>query len=250
MRLAPHTRSARPSRRISSLLPQLHYDNQFTGSETVRDVVIGMADGLTVPFVLASGVTGAIGSAHVVVTAGLAEIIAGGIAMGLSGYIAARGEAERYQREFNREEKPVAVTPCNAPTPLGELLEPYGVTESEAALVAVALHRKPKAGRRFMMRFKLGMRAPDPKRPLRSALTMGGSYGFCGMIPLMPYMIVSDLHKALLMSIGVTLIALAAFGFIKGQLTGVSRFKCAWQTALIGSLAAGIAFGIAKLLAQ
>ena len=229
------------------MIPQLHYDNQFTGSDSVRDIVIGTADGLTVPFVLASGVSGAIDSAHIVVTAGLAQIVAGAIAMGLSGYIAATDEAERYQREFLREDQPPK-TAGTSSTPIADLLTPYGMTEGEAALVATALHRKPKACRKFILRFKHGLQAPDPKRPLRSALTIGCSYVLCGMIPLLPYMIVSDLHQALLISILVTLLALAVFGFVKGHLTGISRCRCAWQTALIGSLAAGIAFSLARVI--
>ena len=197
---------------------------------------------------LASGVSGAIDSAHIVVTAGLAQVVAGALAMGLSGYLAARDEAERYQREFSREDRPVIKTPGKPETPIADLLTPYGVTAGEAALVATALHRKPKDCRKFILRFKHGLRAPDPKRPLRSALTISCSYVLCGMIPLLPYMIVNDLHQALLISIFVTLLALAVFGFVKGHLTGISRFRCAWQTAMIGSLAAGIAFSLAKVI--
>jgi VIT1/CCC1 family predicted Fe2+/Mn2+ transporter len=230
------------------MLPLLHFDNSYIASGTVRDIIIGTADGLTVPFVLASGVSGAIDSAHIVVTAGLAQVVAGAIAMGLSGYIAATDEAERYQREILREDKPLPKTPGTSSTPIADLLTPYGMTEGEAALVATALHRKPKACRKFILRFKHGLQAPDPKRPLRSALTIGCSYVLCGMIPLLPYMIVSDLHQALLISILVTLLALAVFGFVKGHLTGISRCRCAWQTALIGSLAAGIAFSLARVI--
>ena len=125
-------------------------------------------------------------SAHIVVTAGLAPIVAGALATGLSGYIAATNEAERYEREILREEKPLAKAPGPAATPILDLLKPYGVTEGEAALVATALHRKSKACRKFILRFKLGLQAPDPKCPLRSALTIGGSYVLCGMIPLLP----------------------------------------------------------------
>ncbi|WP_397384212.1 VIT1/CCC1 transporter family protein [Prosthecobacter sp.] len=230
------------------MLPQLHFDHSHIASGTMRDIIIGTADGLTVPFVLASGVSGAIDSAHVVVTAGLAQVAAGAIAMGLSGYIAATDEAERYECEILREDRPVLKVAGPAATPIADLLKPYGVTDGEAAMVAKALHRKPKACRKFILRFKHGLQAPDPKRPLRSALTIGCSYVLCGMIPLMPYMIVSDLHQALLISLVATLLALAVFGFVKGQLTGISRFRCAWQTALIGSLAAGIAFSLAKII--
>jgi VIT1/CCC1 family predicted Fe2+/Mn2+ transporter len=231
-----------------SLLPKLHIEPHFSGSETVREVVIGMADGLTVPFVLASGVSGAIASTHIVVTAGLAEIVAGAIAMGFSGYIAAKDGAEHYQRELQREEKNVIPGPGHEAQEVGDLFKEYGVTESEAAPVATALHRTPKAWRKFMMRFGLGLEAPDPNRAIRSAFTIAGSYIFCGMIPLLPYMFFEDVHLALVASILVTLVALAAFGFMKGHFTGVSKVRCAWQTALVGSLAAGVAFGLAKVI--
>ena len=225
-----------------------HVEKHFSGGETVRDVVIGMADGLTVPFALAAGISGAIASTHIVVTAGLAEVAAGSIAMGLGGFLAARGDAEHYQSELRREEQEIIDVPENEAQEIVDLFRDYGVTESEAAPVVAALRREPKAWRDFMMRFELGLEAPDPRRALRSALTIAGSYIVGGMIPLLPYMLASTARQALNISIGVTLLALAVFGFVKGHFTGVSKFKSAWQTALVGSLAAGVAFGIAKAI--
>ena len=225
-----------------------HVEKHFSGGDTVRDVVIGMADGLTVPFALAAGISGAIASTHIVVTAGLAEVAAGSIAMGLGGFLAARGDAEHYHSELRREEQEIIDVPENEAQEIVDLFKDYGVTESEAAPVVAALRREPKAWRDFMMRFELGLEAPDPRRALRSALTIAGSYIVGGMIPLLPYMLASNAHRALNISIGVTLLALAVFGFVKGHFTGVSKFKSAWQTALVGSLAAGVAFGIAKVI--
>jgi VIT1/CCC1 family predicted Fe2+/Mn2+ transporter len=225
-----------------------HLEKHFSGGDTVRDVVIGMADGLTVPFALAAGISGAIASTHIVVTAGLAEVAAGSIAMGLGGFLAARGDVEHYQSELRREESEIVEVPDREAQEIVDLFKDYGVTESEAAPVVAALRREPKAWRDFMMRFELGLTAPDPKRALRSAFTIAGSYVVGGMIPLLPYMLAANARQALLISIVVTLLALTVFGFVKGHFTGVSKIKSAWQTALVGSLAAGVAFGIAKAI--
>ncbi len=225
-----------------------HVEKHFAGGETVRDVVIGMADGLTVPFALAAGISGAIASTHIVVTAGLAEVAAGSIAMGLGGFLAARGDAEHYHCELLREEREIVEVPEREAQEITDLFKDYGVSPEEAAPVVAALRREPKAWRDFMMRFELGLEEPDPKRALRSAFTIAGSYIVGGMIPLLPYMLAGDAHSALLISIAVTLLALIVFGFVKGHFTGVSKFKSAWQTALVGSLAAGVAFAIAKAI--
>ncbi len=225
-----------------------HVEKHFSGGETVRDVVIGMADGLTVPFALAAGISGAIASTHIVVTAGLAEVAAGSIAMGLGGFLAARGDAEHYHSELRREEQEIVAVPEREAQEIVDLFKDYGVSASEAAPVVAALRREPKEWRDFMMRFELGLEAPDPKRALRSAFTIAGSYVVGGMIPLLPYMLAANARNALLISIAVTLLALTVFGFVKGHFTGVSKLKSAWQTALVGSLAAGVAFGIAKAI--
>lgn len=214
----------------------------------MRDVVIGMADGLTVPFALAAGISGAIASTHIIVTAGLAEVAAGSIAMGLGGFLAARGDAEHYHSELRREEREIVELPEHEAQEIVDLFKDYGVSAIEVAPVVAALRRQPQAWRDFMMRFELGLEAPDPKRALRSALTIAGSYLVGGMIPLMPYILAGDAHRALMISIAVTLLALSVFGFVKGHFTGVSKIKSAWQTALVGSLAAGVAFGIAKVI--
>jgi VIT1/CCC1 family predicted Fe2+/Mn2+ transporter len=225
-----------------------HIEKHFSGGETVRDVVIGMADGLTVPFALAAGISGAIGSMHLVVTAGLAEVAAGSIAMGLGGFLAAKGDAEHYQSELRREEREIVEVPETEAQEIVDLFKEYGVTAEEAAPVVAAMRREPKAWRDFMMRFELGLEAPDPKRALRSALTIAGSYIVGGMIPLLPYMLAANPRQALIISCVVTLLALTVFGFVKGHFTGVSKVKSALQTALVGSLAAGVAFIIAKLI--
>ena len=226
-----------------------HHEEHFTGNETVRDVVIGMSDGLTVPFALAAGISGAVAATSLVVTAGLAEIAAGSIAMGLGGYLAARSEEEHYRSELRREELEIVEKPDAERAEVRELLEQYGLTTEESGIVMTGLERRPDAWRDFMMRFELGLEEPDPKRALRSAVTIAGAYIAGGFVPLAPYMIyTNDATRALSISIVVTLIALGAFGWMKGRFTGVSPFKSGLQTMMIGGIAAGAAFGLAKAI--
>jgi vacuolar iron transporter family protein len=227
-----------------------HIEQHFSGSETVRDVVIGMADGLTVPFALAAGISGALTSSHIVVTAGLAEIAAGSIAMGLGGYLAAKSDTEHYQNELKREEQEIVEKAEVERQEIVDIFKDYGVTAEECSPIVQALERKPEAWRDFMMRFELGLEKPDPKRALQSAFTIGMSYIIGGLVPLAPYMLWMQAPKtALVVSACITLLALAVFGAVKGHFTGVPRTKSALQTTLVGSLAAGVAFAIANAIA-
>ena len=230
-------------------MPQTpHVERHFTAGETVRDIVIGMSDGLTVPFALAAGLSGAVASAQIVVTAGFAEVAAGSIAMGLGGYLAARSDAEHYASELAREEREIVEVPEMEATEVTEILQTYGVGATEAGVVVAAMRQRPDKWRDFMMRFELGLEQPDPRRALRSALTIAGSYIVGGLIPLSPYLIERSVSRALGISVEVTLLALLLFGFIKGRFTGAGAFRSAFQTALIGSLAAGAAFAIARAI--
>jgi len=184
-----------------------HVEKHFTAGLFVRDVVIGMADGLTVPFALAAGLSGAVTSTRLIVIGGLAEIAAGSIAMGLGGYLAAKGDAEHFAHEKLREERDD-----------------------------------------FMMRFELGLEEPDPKRAVTSASTIAASYVAGGFIPLSPYIVLSNAWRGLLWSAGVTLAALGVFGYWKARFTGTAPIRGASQTMVIGGLAAGTAFVIAKLI--
>lgn len=225
-----------------------HVEQHFTGSETVRDVVIGMSDGLTVPFALAAGLTGAIASSGIIVTAGLAEIAAGSIAMGLGGYLAARSDAEHYASELKREELEILEKPAAERQEIADVFASYGLSAAESAPVVEALASRPEQWRDFMMRFELGLEKPDPRRSLRSALTIAISYIVGGFVPLASYIVTSDAELALRVSIAVTLTALVIFGYVKGRFTGAHPLKSALQTAAIGSIAAGAAFGIARLI--
>ena len=227
-----------------------HIERHFTASEVVRDVVIGMSDGLTVPFALAAGLTGAIASTHIIVTAGLAEIAAGSIAMGLGGYLAAKSDAEHYAKEREREKREVAEIPHEEMREVSEVFQSYGLSESETRPIVEALRKQPKQWIDFMMRFELGLEKPDPKRALISALTIGGAYAAGGFIPLAPYIFANNVAVALLVSVGATLCALLIFGFVKGRFTGMRPVRSALQTAFIGSVAAGAAFLIAKMISE
>jgi vacuolar iron transporter family protein len=231
-------------------MPQTpHTERHFTASDVVRDIVIGMSDGLTVPFALAAGLTGAIAKTNIIVTAGLAEIAAGSIAMGLGGYLAAKSDAEHYAKEREREKREVAEIPHEEMKEVAEVFEEYGLTREQTRPLVEALRKQPKKWIDFMMRFELGLEKPDPKRAVTSALTIGGAYVAGGIIPLAPYIVTSNASVALLFSITVTLLALLVFGFIKGRFTGTRPLRSALQTALIGSAAAGAAFMIARAIA-
>ncbi len=230
-------------------MPQTpHIEKHFTSSETVRDIVIGMSDGLTVPFALAAGLSGAVGASNVVVTAGLAEIAAGSIAMGLGGYLAARSDAEHYHSERVREETEIVEKTDKEIEEVEEIFQAYGLDAAQSKTISLALSKNPKAWVDFMMRFELGLEEPEAKRALISALTIAGAYIVGGLIPLAPYMLIHISSEALTISIIITLIALGVFGYIKGIFTGAKPLRSALQTALIGGLAAAVAFAIARLI--
>ena len=230
-------------------MPQTpHIERHFTAGERVRDIVIGMSDGLTVPFALAAGLSGAVATSRLVVTAGFAEVAAGSIAMGLGGYLAARGDAEHYASELAREEQEIRDVPDVEAAEVAEVLTSYGVTAAEAGTIVAAMRQRPAQWRDFMMRFELGLEKPDPRRALQSALTIAISYIVGGLIPLSPYLALPSAQAALKASVIVTLIALIVFGYVKGHFTGSGPLRSAVQTTVIGSLAAAAAFGIARAI--
>ncbi len=230
--------------------PHQHVEAHFQSSESVRDVVIGLADGLTVPFALAAGLSGAVASAHIVVLAGLAEIAAGSIAMGLGGYLAARGDAEHYASERLREEREVVERTRDEEEEIYQVFEQYGVARTASQPVLDALKQNHPAWVDFMMRFELGLEAPDPARASTSAITIALSYIVGGLVPLAPYMLIGPggIAAALRFSVYITLIALAVFGAIKGRLLGTGWLRSAIQTTAIGGAAAAVAYILARLL--
>ena len=207
-----------------------------------------MADGLTVPFALAAGLTGAVDASKTIIIAGLAEIAAGSIAMGLGGFLAAQGDAEHYSSERQREEREIVERTRDEEEEIYEIFEQYGVARSESKPVLEALKRRPQAWIDFMMRFELGLEEPQRYRASRSAITIAISYVVGGLIPLAPYMTGRSLPSALAASVTITLAALLIFGGVKGRLTGAGTVRNALQTVLIGGLAAGAAYLLARSL--
>ncbi|NTV46921.1 MAG: iron transporter [Chlorobiales bacterium] len=232
-------------------MPQTpHTERHFTANEIIRDTVIGMADGLTVPFALAAGLSGAAQTTGIIITAGFAEIAAGSIAMGLGGYLAAKSDAEHYASEREREHRETIEKPEAEIEEVTQILSAYGLKENEIAPVVNALRERPQDWIEFMMRFELGLEKPDPNRALVSAMTIGGAYIIGGLIPLLPYIFNAEVRSAMLISTVVTLVALLIFGYVKGTFTGAKPLRSGLQTMLIGGLAASVAFGIATLISE
>src|SRR5919206_622393 len=197
-------------------MPQTpHIERHFTSSEVVRDIVIGMADGLTVPFALAAGLTGAVANTGIIVTAGLAEIAAGSIAMGLGGYLAAKSDAEHYAAEERREHQEIKDIPREERKEVADIFRGYGMPEEQVGQVVEAMTQSPKQWVDFMMRFELGLERPNPKRARTSAAFIAGAYVVGGLIPLAPYMVLHAARTALTVSVVITLVALAVFGLVK-----------------------------------
>jgi VIT1/CCC1 family predicted Fe2+/Mn2+ transporter len=227
-----------------------HIEKHFMASDTVRDVVIGMADGLTVPFALAAGISGAVAGSFnattLVVTAGLAEIAAGSIAMGLGGYLAAKTDVQHYESERQREIRETVELPDQEVEEVAQVFRGYGMKQEEFAPVVNAICSDQKRWVDFMMRFELGLERPNPKRARRSASTIAASYIFGGLIPLGPYMVLHNVLTGLWYSVGITLLALLAFGFIKGRYTGIHPLRGGLQTVFTGGLAAAAAYLLAR----
>ena len=246
----PHTPQAPPHAKGSSRgLPRHHHvEAHFEGSETVRDVVLGMSDGLTVPFALAAGLSGAVASSAVVLVAGVAELAAGAIAMGLGGYLAAKSEADTWHSELRREHEEVVEVPAEEKEEVRKVFKGWGLEGDvlESATEAVCSDRDRWVD--FMMREELHLSEPDPKRARVSAVTIGGSYVAGGAIPLAPYLFHIPITTALLASVVVTLIALGVFGAFKGRLTGRPAAAEALRTVLVGALASGAAYTLARLI--
>jgi vacuolar iron transporter family protein len=225
-----------------------HHEKHFNSNDFVKDVVIGMADGLTVPFALAAGLSGAVDSSAIIVTAGIAEIAAGSIAMGLGGYLAGRTEVDHYNSEFARENFEVDEFPEKEKAEVIEVLEEFGVSEKWSREITEELAKDKEKWVQFMMRFELGLEKPDEKRAAKSGFNIGAAYIVGGLVPLTPYIFDSRAHEALIYSIVVTLIALFIFGLLKAKAVGQPLWAGAIKTTLIGALAASVAYGLARLI--
>jgi VIT1/CCC1 family predicted Fe2+/Mn2+ transporter len=223
------------------------HEEHFQSSEAVRDFVIGMSDGLTVPFALAAGLS-AVAGTSVVITAGLAEIAAGSIAMGLGGYLAGRTEIEHYESEERREYDEIVHKHEIEIQETKEIFAQYGLSEELQDKVAHEIAKDPKKWVDFMMRFELGLEMPDKNRALQSAFVIGVSYVVGGMIPLSAYFFTKTSQEGLIYSSIITLICLVIFGLIKSKLTGQPLFKGALRVTVVGAAAASIAYLLAKLI--
>ena len=224
-----------------------HFEEHLQSSDLLRDVVIGMSDGLTVPFALAAGLTGAVASSSIVVIAGIAEIVAGSIAMGLGGYLAGRTEQDHYSSELKREFDEVERVPEMEKKEVKEFFQNIGLSEELQTQATEEIAKDKKQWVDFMMKFELGLDKPDPKRATKSALNIGISYAVGGIIPLSPYFFLEDSREALKFSVIATLICLFIFGYFKSKITGVPVLSGALKVMLIGALAAAAAFGVAML---
>ena len=225
-----------------------HHEEHFESPEFIKDIVIGMADGLTVPFALAAGLSGAVDSSTIIITAGIAEIAAGSIAMGLGGYLAGRTEVDHYDSELKREYMEVEEFPEKEKAEVREVLEEFGVSKESCYHIVEEMSKDKEKWVKFMMRFELGLEAPDATRARKSAFNIGAAYIVGGLVPLSPYFFINDSRQALLISVGVTLVALFIFGFLKAKAIGQPTFAGAVKTTFIGALAAGVAYLLAKLI--
>ncbi len=228
-----------------------HVEEHFTSSEVVTDIVIGMSDGLTVPFALAAGLSGAGGiTTHMIVIAGLAEIAAGSIAMGLGGFLAGKTEVDHYNSELKREFWEVDHLPEREKQEVKEIFAEMGLSENTQELALNEMIKDKQKWVDFMMKYELGLEKPDEKRATKSALNIGSSYIAGGLVPLIPYFFANTPRGGLMVSAIITLVCLFIFGYFKSKITGQPPIKGALRVALIGSIAAGAAFTIATLISK
>ncbi|WP_259069020.1 VIT1/CCC1 transporter family protein [Mucilaginibacter sp. X4EP1] len=226
----------------------MHHEHHLRSSDTIRDIVIGMSDGLTVPFALAAGLSGAVAKSGIVVTAGIAEIVAGSIAMGLGGFLAGRTEADHYNSELKREYDEIERVPEEEKKEVKEVFADFGLSPALQNQIADEMAKDKDKWVDFMMRYELGLEKPEANRATQSALTIGISYVIGGIIPLSPYFFVANSQQALYYSCAVTMVCLFVFGYFKSKVTGQPAVAGALKVLLIGALAAAAAFAMAKLI--
>jgi vacuolar iron transporter family protein len=224
-----------------------HVESHLKSSDLLRDVVIGMSDGLTVPFALAAGLSGAVDQSSIIVIAGIAEIAAGSIAMGLGGYLAGKTEQDHYSSEVKREYDEVENLRHKEIEETKEFFANIGLSPALQQQATDEIAQDKDRWVDFMMKYELGLDKPDPKRATKSALNIGLSYIAGGIIPLSPYFFIADSTQALKISVIATLICLFVFGYFKSKITGVNAIWGALKVTLIGAVAAAAAFGVAKL---
>jgi len=227
----------------------LHHESHLQSSDLLTDIVIGMSDGLTVPFALAAGLSGAVhGDVSIVWIAGIAEIAAGSIAMGLGGYLAGKTEQDHYASELKKEYWELTNKREDEIHEVRKVFLEWGLSKETAEEATMEIIKDDKRWVDFMMKYELGLDKPDPKRATRSAFNIGLSYVVGGFIPLIPYFYVTEAVDGLKISAIITLICLFIFGFFKSKITGINPWTGGLKVMMIGALAAGAAFTIAKLI--
>ena len=226
----------------------MHHEHHLKSTATIRDMVIGMSDGLTVPFALAAGLSGAGSASGIVVTAGIAEIVAGSIAMGLGGFLAGRTEADHYHAELKREYEEIERVPEQEKMEVKEVFAGFGLSPALQNQIADEMAKDKDQWVDFMMRYELGLEKPEENRAARSAVTIGLSYIAGGIIPLSPYFFIHQSQLALYYSCIITMVCLFVFGYFKSRVTGQPVFAGALKVLIIGALAASAAFLMAKLI--
>jgi vacuolar iron transporter family protein len=234
---------------MSEIISKSHEETHLKSSDMLRDVVIGMSDGLTVPFALAAGLSGAVSNSGIIVIAGIAEIVAGSIAMGLGGYLSGKTEQDHYHSEVKREEYEVEHMRQEELSETKEFFANIGLSEAVQQQATEEIAQDKKRWVDFMMKYELGLEKPDPKRATKSALNIGISYIIGGIVPLSPYFFISNTTEALKYSVVATLLCLFIFGYFKSKITGMNPLWGALRVTLIGAVAAGAAFGVAKIFA-
>ena len=229
--------------------PKDHSEEHFEQSETVRDIVIGMSDGLTVPFALAAGLSSAVNTNSIIVTAGLAEIIAGSIAMGLGGYLAGKTEIEHYESELKREYYEIEAFNEKEKDEVKEIFADYGLSPASQELIINEMVKDKDKWVDFMMRFELGLEKPDINRAAQSARNIGLAYIIGGIVPLSAYIFTATPESGLMYSVIITVCCLLFFGYFKNKILGQDPIKGALRMTLIGILAGAAAYWFAHLFA-
>ena len=227
----------------------LHLEEHMQSSDILTDIVIGMSDGLTVPFALAAGLSGAVGDhVNLIWIAGIAEVAAGSIAMGLGGYLAGKTEIDHYNSELKKEYWELEHKREREIQEVRDVFLGWGLTKETTEEATQEIIKDDKRWVEFMMKFELGLEEPDPKRARKSAFNIGVSYVVGGIVPLMPYFFVSNSIDGLKISAVITLVCLYIFGFFKSKMTGINPWWGGVKVMFIGAIAAAAAFSIAKLI--
>ncbi|KIW89904.1 uncharacterized protein Z519_09333 [Cladophialophora bantiana CBS 173.52] len=230
--------------------PILHSagEKHRNNSTVLRDLIIGFADGLTVPFALTAGLS-SLGSSKLVITGGLAELFSGSISMGLGAYLASVTDKQHYDTEKTREQKEVRESPEEEMEEIYRILCAYGPQRADVAPFVNAMRSYPDQWVQFMMDFELKLEEPARRSAYVSAAVMGISYFIGGLLPMIPYFAIHRATHALFVSIGITAIILIVFGYLKCAYAGCNRRQSIWgavQTLCIGATAAGASYGIVR----